>query len=690
VRRRGTLVALGVTAALVGGLVWWDRARPTTDDARAARARLVPGFDRARVTTIELARAGAAPTRLVRDAGGGWWLETPRRRADDARVEAILSQLDFGSVERRVAATAAERARFGLDAPRMRVTAGDVAIAVGGDAPAGRVYATRGGERDVLVVERRLYDVLDVDRAALTSRRLTVGTVDDARAVTVGELAVAESHGAWRIERPIHARARTEAVANVVAALGRATATRLLPDATPANGATPAANGRLVALDGREQARILGGGGGAGGGGAGACGAEVEVARADGARLCFTAASLAPLGATAAQLRETAVLPFAPADVTQLDFEHGAARLSLRRDAGAWRIVAPAGWAGPADADGVREWLDAIAALRPRGATPAFHSDARVRIAAGDDVVVALVRGGAAYRDGEPDATDFGAALDALLPRDELASFALRFRPRRIFAFSADAVVRVTAEEGGRAEEAVRTDRFRLTRPFAADADDAQLARVIGRLSSLRAERFVTTATTPPWPDARFVTAYAADAHASDAGLEGQWWVELGARDATGCLARHGAAPTFRLSREACDDLGARFVTRRLADVAGDRVSAVELTQLAPRTGAPTRTRVERRADGWWSGERRLDAARIDALVAALGALEADEAVRYGAERAARDRATLRIEQAGEPDAVLDFGAREGDHALARRRGRDVVYRIAWDRVDAVFRALAP
>ncbi|HEX8952320.1 MAG TPA: hypothetical protein VF945_10775, partial [Polyangia bacterium] len=77
-KRQGSLVALGVAAVVVAALVWLDQRRPTTEEAGRQRQHLVPGFDRARATELEIERRGAV-TRLRHEASG-WWLAGPPRR----------------------------------------------------------------------------------------------------------------------------------------------------------------------------------------------------------------------------------------------------------------------------------------------------------------------------------------------------------------------------------------------------------------------------------------------------------------------------------------------------------------------------------------------------------------------------------------------------------------------------------
>ena len=93
-KRQGSLVALAIAAAVVAALVWVDQRRPSTDESRRERQRIIPGFDRGRATELEIDRRGAV-TRLRHEASGWWIVGPPRRRADDDAVESLLSVLEY-------------------------------------------------------------------------------------------------------------------------------------------------------------------------------------------------------------------------------------------------------------------------------------------------------------------------------------------------------------------------------------------------------------------------------------------------------------------------------------------------------------------------------------------------------------------------------------------------------------------
>src|SRR5262249_45112828 len=104
VKRNRVLYLLAGACALLAALLWWDRRRPSTAEQQREGAHVLPMFDRfarAAAPTVEIDRDGTI-TRLVHDASGWWLAGPPRRRADAAAVESLLSVLEFGQVERRL------------------------------------------------------------------------------------------------------------------------------------------------------------------------------------------------------------------------------------------------------------------------------------------------------------------------------------------------------------------------------------------------------------------------------------------------------------------------------------------------------------------------------------------------------------------------------------------------------------
>jgi hypothetical protein len=171
--------------------------------------------------------------------------------------------------------------------------------------------------------------------------------------------------------------------------------------------------GVALALDGKEEARVDG----ACPGGAGA----TAVMRGDGAVLCVASAGLDTLRAPVTTLYQRRLFPLRLDDVRALDVAAAGKVLSLRRDEGVWRIIAPRSEAAPASDDKVRGVVRALVEAEARGFVSAAPREplVRVRLASADDeVAVALGTAdgmGQARRDGETATLEIDRALVATL-----------------------------------------------------------------------------------------------------------------------------------------------------------------------------------------------------------------------------------------------------------------------------------
>lgn len=381
-KRDRTLYLLCGLAVVLAALVLWDRHRPSTDEAARNQQRLLPGFDRANATILVVERGGV--TTELRHEAGGWWLANPHRRADDGAVESLLAVLEYGSLERRVPLDEKTRATTGLDHPRVVVRVEGHVLSIGADAPSGLgVYVRRDDERDAVVAEHRLVETADLDPRLWRSMKLTLTDPAVAHAISSGEWALERAHG-WRVIRPAQLRAADAKVDALVQALERARAVREIAPPPHAR-----ADGLVLALDGTVQARL--------GGPCDAAG-ETLVARADGAWLCFRGSDLDLVRAPAATFYERRLFPLRLDDVRAID----AGPLSLRRDNGMWRIIAPPAAVGPASDEKVRAWLEPLLAADARAFSPApVTAGVRVHLGTNDEDLSAVVADDRARRAGE-------------------------------------------------------------------------------------------------------------------------------------------------------------------------------------------------------------------------------------------------------------------------------------------------
>jgi hypothetical protein len=335
VKRGRALWALGALALVVGALVWWDLTRPAGDPDR-----LVPGLDRARLSTITIVRDGAT-VKLQRD-GAAWKLDGIR--ADGDAVDQLLGALEFEKVERRVQRDDALMKQAGLASPRLTVEVGRTRLAIGGDAPGGRAsYVGRG--REILVVDHRLRDVADLPPSKWRLVRPLLSDTGAIQSLAVGDVKIERAGDGWTVDgKP----AAPRAVDQLLDAVDRARGELRSPSKKEA--------GVAIAVNGVVEARV-----------AGRCDRGPALARSDGAMLCFDDAALAPLFQPAAKLIEPRLFPLTVDAITDVDLRGGEKRLALHRESAMWRIVAPLDAAGPADDASVRAWLDELVALTDEG-----------------------------------------------------------------------------------------------------------------------------------------------------------------------------------------------------------------------------------------------------------------------------------------------------------------------------------
>ena len=551
--RDRTLVALAGLAAIVGGAVWWDQRRPSTDDRARGEGKLMPDFDRKSLSALTITHAGVT-TELERGDGDEWWVKMPHHRADGATIDALTGELEFGRLERTIVAPdAATRALTGVDQPRATLKAGGLTLAIGADAPAGRgVYAARAGDRDVWVIDRRLLELTDRAPESFVSPRLVLGAVDAARTITLGAVTLERTGASFRLTQPTPSLAGDEKIAALVKSFEDAKAARFLP--SPVAGAAPA-NALRVSFDGVEQARLDGPCPGHPG--------ETAVTRSDGAVACFADATLASLHASAAELRELRPFTVGLDDITGFDLAWRDRELHLRRQDAAWRIVAPLEAAGPADDPAVRAWLKELLATRATGFTPAakplgslrlFTADGEQRITVGLGAVEARSPTALAQRAGEPDALQLPASL-----LDLLEASPARFRSRELWSFRRSDVTALRIEDESAALSITHSDAgYRALPPAKIELDPQALDRLLEVAATLHAAEFAPARSFRP----RRTISLTVDSPSVDAGASPPppYGVELGPRDPDGrCPARLPGTtnPTLLLAAPDCAALSA-------------------------------------------------------------------------------------------------------------------------------------
>lgn len=189
-RHLGTLL-LVLAAVVLGWLVFRDREGVSDVERGLRKGNVFPAWRKDRVSRITL-RTDSGEVLLDRDvAANTWSLHESSERADSAKADVLLAELENARVVRPVD----DGASTALDAPRVRgeVVMGDLTyrFALGADAkkPEGAAYFRVEGEPAV-VVEKRLVGVLVVRPEEYREKSLVTlaeGDITEVRIVPAGK-----------------------------------------------------------------------------------------------------------------------------------------------------------------------------------------------------------------------------------------------------------------------------------------------------------------------------------------------------------------------------------------------------------------------------------------------------------------------------------------------------------------------
>ena len=525
--RTRTLVVLAIVAAALGAVLVIDaRVRRHGADDRAARARVLPPFDRKTVLKISIRRQRGESFELVRAASPTapapaptWRVETAwQPAADDAAIDDLLAALDLAESERSVEispATAGVQppvAEIALQTTPQAKEA--IALQLGRPEATGQgVYARAGTAGPIRVVSRRLLELVNRDPAAFRDRRLipidptTVTAIEWHLLVSRRELRAVD--GRWqngskewvdegrvfellrrlfalRIDRFDVDHTRTVAIPEELTVVAGATRIALVVEAGDAAGEVTRGGERLyVPPD-------------------------------------AIAAALQAL--TAAQARDTRLIAMAPDAVTRVDLFDDHGRVGLQRVNGAWAFWTPT-VDYPADSGAVDAWLARLGKINvpTRAAGPATRH---------------LILEGR-----------FRQTVDVSSPPDVFAQLApdpLRFRERVLLSFARFDVRRLQRTAGKHVEQLTSDDGTTWRTASGAEVDPTNTARVTGALADLRAEQFVAAAPAGE-PAVRLEIDVQAPGEAKPTRHMLQIWPT--------CVARFDADTTFTMERARCDAL---------------------------------------------------------------------------------------------------------------------------------------
>ena len=517
------LVVLAIVAVAMAAFIAIERwpRRGGGDDQAAARARMLPPFDRTTVKRVTIARKGGAfsllhsPSPSAPPPAPGWHLGVDGApAADDAAVQDLLSALDLAESD-RTAQLPPEQA--GLVPPAAAVDVetptGTLALQLGSvDATGQGVYVRAGAGAPIRVIGRRVLDLVDREPAAFRDRRLFPVDADAVTAIAGfdeaggGELRAVD--GRWQ-------NGRRQWIANerVAESLRRLLALRIDRFDVGAIGFTGIQPTLTVTAGAKQIALEI-------------YGERILKRGSEYVQVPTDALSSALRSLAAAAAPDDRLLAQAPETVMRIELHDAHGRVDLRRTGGAWTFSPPAP-PYPADTGAVDEWLAQLGAIKT------------LTRSGGANVRRLLVEG------------RFRQQLDVSSPPDVYALLApdpLRFRARDVLSFARFDVRRLQRSAGKNTQQ-LTTEDGGTWHASSGEPDAANAALVVGALSDLRAVDFVAAP-----PSGEPAVRLEVDVQPPGEPRPTRHVVQLYTR-LNDCVARLDADTTFRLERATCATL---------------------------------------------------------------------------------------------------------------------------------------
>jgi hypothetical protein len=222
---KSTWILLAVFATL-GAYLYFAEAPSKRAGEPSEKGVLFPDLDVSKAREVVLLQRGAE-TRLEKGDSGGWRLTAPfEDRADDARVNGLLSDLKGFRADREVSGPEPDLKTFGLDAPEgaIAVNGADdslVTLTIGAENPAGDARYVRAGAGPVHVAKSYALETFLAEPDEFRSRDI-LGDLPWARLSGVevrspgrAPLRLSRADGRWRLEEPIRSEADPEAASEL-------------------------------------------------------------------------------------------------------------------------------------------------------------------------------------------------------------------------------------------------------------------------------------------------------------------------------------------------------------------------------------------------------------------------------------------------------------------------------------------
>jgi hypothetical protein len=239
---RTTLILLAVVVAVASFIIFYEKDRPNTDEARR-RAGNVVNLERDNIEGL-LIHNGDERIELRR-VNNHWRLESPiQDQADTSEIDAILANIDSWQKEQTIPASdvragKAQLEEFDLVRPKLRLrllgNQMPPEILFGRDAAfEGRMYVRFADNEDVFIVPQTVRTMIAKKPDEFRDRRLTeLSAMQVTRAIVrtpAGEMELQKEGEDWQIVKPLRARADNQKVTDLLSQVTSARIEQFIAD----------------------------------------------------------------------------------------------------------------------------------------------------------------------------------------------------------------------------------------------------------------------------------------------------------------------------------------------------------------------------------------------------------------------------------------------------------------------------
>ncbi|HEX2679147.1 MAG TPA: DUF4340 domain-containing protein [Polyangiales bacterium] len=538
-----TSLILGVLAAsLLAFILIFERGSVSTKEREDRKGRVLDTFVREKVTRLEIQRKGVT-TVLVRKPApedgldlGPWQVDAPyKAKADSDAMEGLLGSLEWIDPKRTLHdADDKDRAKFGLDKPRYRVTftvgSTQGGFRIGGETADGSgVYMQASDPKLIYVVGKDVVEALDHEPNDLHTKVLHESnfSIYGAERLTLhdasGEHVIEKRGDLFWLAKPEPGLASNTALSDFVSTLDSLRAQRMVAtghdnlasyglDAprfeakldSQTYGALPKPGEKRHA----ESLRLRVGKACAG------HAAESYVIADEGPVMCAANADLDKLTQAVPALRDLHLIVFDESQVRSVRMQSGARELALNEDGDHWSYkLSESGHeraSGSAEQATISDWLKALANAKADSFAPAPPSQIAQAAFGNSTITITFDRGKerSAYKlvlTALSDHVNVSRADEALMLSFPLSVLDLvnvstvRFRKTALLDEKEEAFRSFTlTRKGGVRETVTRNGEvFKLQGPAEIEPEHGTLTDIVRLVAKLQAVRFVADGALP-------------------------------------------------------------------------------------------------------------------------------------------------------------------------------------------------